>query len=87
MHGVFGEVCNAGTIVDLVALYEPDAFLVPQLGQRVIRPFCHSGIACGFCQFKRQHASEKSQMVPGSLLSTMPLPTPETSSFPLKIVC
>lgn len=36
MHGVFGEVYNAGTIDDLVALYEPDAFLVPQLGQRLI---------------------------------------------------
>lgn len=35
MHAVFAEAYNAGNLEDLVALYEPDAVLIPQPGQRV----------------------------------------------------
>lgn len=35
MHAVFAEAYNARKIEDLVALYEPDAVLIPQPGQRV----------------------------------------------------
>ena len=34
MHAVFAEAYNAGKVEDLVALYEPDAVLIPQPGQR-----------------------------------------------------
>ena len=35
MHAVFAEAYNAGKVEDLVALYEPDAVLIPQPGQQV----------------------------------------------------
>lgn len=35
MHAAFAEAFNAGKIEDLIALYEPDALLVPQPGQQV----------------------------------------------------
>jgi uncharacterized protein (TIGR02246 family) len=35
MHAAFAEAYNAGNLEDLVALYEPDAVLIPQPGQRV----------------------------------------------------
>ncbi len=41
MHAAFAEAFNAGKIEDLIALYEPDALLIPQPGQQVVG---HSGI-------------------------------------------
>ena len=41
IHAAFAEAYNAGKIEDLIALYEPDAILIPQPGQQVVG---HSGI-------------------------------------------
>ncbi|MGD9851148.1 MAG: nuclear transport factor 2 family protein [Nitrospirales bacterium] len=41
MHAAFAEAFNAGKMDDLIALYEPDAVLVPQPGQQVVG---HAGI-------------------------------------------
>jgi ketosteroid isomerase-like protein len=87
MHGVFGEVYNAGTIDDLVALYEPDAFLVPQLGQRVIGLSAIRESLVGFVNLKGTACSRKEPDGSRLIVVAMPLPTPETSSFPFKIVC
>jgi uncharacterized protein (TIGR02246 family) len=35
MHAAFAEAYNSGNLEDLVALYETDAVLIPQPGQRV----------------------------------------------------
>lgn len=36
MHAIFANAYNAGRIEDLIALYETDAVLVPQPGQRAV---------------------------------------------------
>lgn len=35
MHAAFAEAYNSGHLEELISLYEPDAVLVPQPGQRV----------------------------------------------------
>jgi hypothetical protein len=86
MHGVFGEVYNAGTIDDLVALYEPDAFLVPQLGQRVIGLSAIRESLVGFVNLQGTACSRKEPDGSRSLLSQCLCRRLKLHLFPSKLI-
>lgn len=52
IHAAFAEAYNSGNLEDLVALYEPDAVLIPQPGQRVAGSSAIREALMGFLNLK-----------------------------------